>query len=328
MQGLHAVALVLLTGLLLTACLDDQTSATGDGEPGAPVIERADSAEPAAVTQDAAAGGAADETKTAGAEQDSVPEQPGYEALSLDGLTNKPLPNGEIKGSWVGLFGGTDVGVIQHAWEEGHRIDFMPDGQAIWSRMVNGVVLKSMDSQWAQDYDRLMLSFPADVAVQTGLAELAPLGLEPGGVAREPGSTPLSDDTFNPMQSSLQITLYPSYLVLTDSYGKMMVYGKLPDSDPAVGAQGLAGNWTASLNAQPDGTVIVGFADGNMVLDGWNRGGFSGTYIQGYFVGRLRQDGTTNYAVASFNEHTSGNIHGIICEGPYYTTHQPFEFIR
>lgn len=328
MQGLRAAALVLLTGLLLTACLDNGESGEGGGEPGAPVIESADSVEPAAVTQDAAAGGADDPAEAAGTEQPGEAEQPGYTAIPLDGLTNKPLPNAEIKGSWVGLFGGTDVGVIQHAWEDGHRIDFLPDGQAIWSRLVNGVVLQTMDSQWAQDYDRLLLWYPADVAVQTGLAELAPLGLEPSGADRSPGSTPLSNDSFNPMQSSLQITVYPSYLVLTDRYGKMMVYGKLPDSDPAVGAQGLAGNWTASLNAQPDGTVSVGFMDGNMVLGGWNRGEFSGTYIQGYFVGRLLQDGTANYAVASFNEHTGGNIHGILCEGPYYTTHLPFEFIR
>ena len=57
--------------------------------------------------------------------------------------------------------------------------EVITDGQAIWSRLVNGVVTKTMDSQWQQFDERLELSFPANVALQSGLASVAPLGLNP-----------------------------------------------------------------------------------------------------------------------------------------------------
>jgi hypothetical protein len=131
------------------------------------------------------------------------------------------------------------------------------------------------------------------------------------------------------MESSLEFTLYPSYLVLTDKYGRMMIYGRLSESDPAVGAQGLAGDWTASFNEQADGIVNIGFSDGNMVLAGWARGKFTGNHVSGYFVGRLTQPGgKVGFAAATSNEHTAGHVHGVICEGPYSKVHFPFEFIR
>lgn len=327
MQGLRLGAPILLSLLLLSACLNGGGQRTAGSQPSAPVIEPATKTE-AAQTPTGKRESAQQLQDTGSKDQDAGEEQSGYTAVPLTGLTNKAIESAEITGSWVGLFGMHDVGAIERTWENGQRVDFLPDGQAIWSKLENGVVTGTMDSQWTQDGAQLELSFKTDAAVRSGLAAVAPLGVNPMAAGATGGEGSSSETQFNPMQSYLDVTIYPSFLVLIDKYNRMMVYGRLSQESPGVGAQGLAGDWTASINGQPDGVLRLGFSRGGMVTYDWKEGEFGGNYVSGYFVGPLKQGDIVSYAVAASNEFTGGHIHGIICVGPYYKAHEPFEFIR
>ena len=251
--------------------------------------------------------------------QETVPP-----AAADDGQANTAsAPAGEstakapakLEGEWFAMFGRHDIGLIERAWLDGHKVVFHKDGVAIWTEITAGKPGRSLSSHWTASDGDLTLQFAAVDAVKSGMSKLAPLGIgrneEIGLLSAEkpsgtdsPGSKAVSE--------SLKFTIDGDFLTMTDGLGRIMAYGRSGASAKAPAA--WSGSYTGHIGNQANLAAQAGW-DGQALTMQLPNGQYSGQYVGGYYIGRLTLGKVLN--LAAFRPDSDGTLSGIYFPDPY-----------
>jgi len=244
-----------------------------------------------------------------------------------------------LAGTWFALFGRNDSGVEESTWENGHRVRFIQDGNNLWIRIENGWEVAAMNAKYEVHGNTVQIRFSPRSAVEYGLSKIAPLGLgrdeEVGLLSKTPGRDTeigLADKSAGQKAGdaerveNLKFIVDGDLLVLTDSKTNVMVYARLSDQAPQT-APDESGSWLGDV-AGMTGVVANAHGEGGKLtlsIDG-GKGQFDGQYVQGYFVGKLKQ--STRLSLAVLYPAADGAMNGLLLPDPYATPELGFDFKR
>lgn len=313
-----------LLGLLLTICLimlaacnkgQQQDAAATTGQAGI-----------SADTPAAAADGSATDSATAEVAQKAAERK-------------RTPPDPQIGGTWFALFGRHESGVVESAWENGHRVRFVQDGLAIWIRVENGWDVAAMESKYEVSGSTIKLTYTPARAVEFGLSQLAPLGLardeEIGLLSKTPGRDSeigLTDKAAGEKAGDaekveqLQFVHDGDLLVLTDNKSHVMVYARVPEAEaPPVPA--VAGEWLGDISGVSGIPATATLSGDTLALsiDG-GKGQYTGKFVQGYFTGKFKQGAQLSLAALQLGP--DGKLNGLLLPDPYSKPDSAFDFTR
>lgn len=246
-----------------------------------------------------------------------------------------------LAGTWFALFGRHDNGVVEASWKDGHRVRFIADGNNLWVRIENGWEVAAMNAKYQVEGDTVSITFSPSSAVKYGLGKIAPLGLgrdeEVGLLNKTPGRDTeigLADKAAGQKAGdaerveNLKFVVDGNLLVLSDSHANVMVYAKLNEQNPAPEtAPTEAGDWQGNVAGATGVSAVAKDADGKLtLLIGGGKQQFDGQYVQGYFVGKLKQG--TQLSLAVLYPAADGSLNGLLLPDPYATPDLAFDFTR
>ena len=288
---------------------------------GCPTNKQADTGAPAAA-------GTADQTTGGQAGSSATESQPGSEtappattdappAGQTDGASGS-APEGsstKLEGEWFAMFGRHDIGLVERAWLDGHKVVFHKDGVAIWTEVAAGKPGRSLSSHWSATDGDLTISFAAVDAVKSGMSKIAPLGIgrneeigllsadkPSGGESREPKL----------VNENLKFTLEGDFLTMTDGLGRVMVYGRGAAAGKPPAA--WSGSYKGHIGNQANLAVQAGW-DGQALTMQLPGGQYTGQYVGGYYIGRLTLGKVLN--LAAFSPGADGSLSGVYFPDPY-----------
>jgi len=303
--------LVLITAAaVLAGCpkppTSDQAAQNSNpaGSTAAPAPAPADPNPPAAAAATTGTGS----DKAAPGENQAAPAAPAAPGGTSAGAAT-------LEGQWFVMFGRHDVGIVEHGWNDGHKVAFFADGRAIWTEVASGKEGRILDSRWRTQGNEMVITFSAVEAAKSGISRLAPLGI---GRNEEIGLTSAYKPTAAEIEGAkvvterVKFTLDENYLTINDNLGRIMVYGRCGNS--AVKAPNLAGEYSGQFGAK---TGLKASASWNgtefsLPLAG---GSFNGQFIDGYVVGQLKYGNLMS--LAAFRTTPDGTLKGIYCTDPF-----------
>jgi hypothetical protein len=302
------ICLAMLGLLALSGCPKpgaDETNVEVTSDSGTPEAAAVDS------TSQAAAEAPADETA-------GEPAVPNGEATGE--LARKPSRK-DLTGKWFALYGGVGMGATTYTYENGHHVEFLDNGMAIWELSGQGGSQNQVVSNWDLTSGEIKLTVDKPGALSGGVGN-TPLAF---GRDDEVGLT----DSQNEQQPAIfryTPELDGSFLALKGRQGELMIYGRA-ESQNATAAPDVSGDWTlVSAPGQQD-DVKVTVTDNQMETSwGPHRNTFKGMFTNGYFVGTVTS--TAGMAIAAVTPRPDGTLDGVISTEPYSKWQSTFDFTR
>ena len=245
--------LILLTAVVLLA----GCPTTKQADTGAPATTGAPAQTEGGQTDSGATTSTPDSGTTPPAATDPAPAGP--EGSAPDGQAGGTSQ--KLEGEWFAMFGRHDIGLVEHAWLDGHKVVFQKDGIAIWTELTAGKSGRSLTSRWSTRGGDLALGFSAVDAAKSGLSRLAPLGIgrnEEIGLLSAHRPTDAEIRGAKVVTERLKFTLEGEFLTLSDSIGRLMVYGRSGmghDSPPDCAGKAYTGH----IGKQADLAAKVGW---------------------------------------------------------------------
>jgi hypothetical protein len=235
----------------------------------------------------------------------------------------------QLTGEWTALFGRQEVGVIENAWEDGHRVIFNTGDTGVWTKLVKGAKTDTVECKWRISDGDLLVTLDGTKAAKTGLWKMAPLGIgrneEIGLLKATPGSV---DTEHKMLDKRLKVVLRSDFLALTDEHTRMMVYARYKGkakSDPSAIAA-LGGEWSGKYGSN---TALIGTAtwDGKSFTLAFDDGSkFSGAFVDGYLVGRM--SALHDVSLAALQPVGTDRLVGAYTPDPYAKMLSDFSFER
>jgi hypothetical protein len=301
--------MIALAGLLALCGCPKQAgeSAAGDGQAEQEVA--IDSEAPAA---QAAADAAA-------------PEVEAEQAPGVSAGARRPSKE-ELQGKWFALYGGRGPASRTYTYENGHILEFMSSGIAMWTVTGDGGNGLQLASNWDMSNSEISLAVEKPGELNSPSIEITPLafgrddevGLTSGGGEGAVDNAPVVF-RYSPR-------LAGPYLALEGRQGELMVYGRVENNAPDS-APDLSGRWKVNTSAGA-AEAEVALQDGRLQVS-WGsplRSTFSGTYTNGYFVGTVSS--SAGSAFAALIPAAGGSLDGVISTEPYSKMETAFELVR
>jgi hypothetical protein len=297
--------LLPVAALLLSGCpkKGDQTSVQVNeiNVPASPVETPAQPAEESAPSGSSEAEGSAasNETVTAGARTPSKEE---------------------LAGRWFALYGGVGAASGRYTYEDGHQIEFLENGSAMW--IPSGGA--ELASTWTMSGDAIVVNVTNPAGLDNATFKSTPLAFgrddEVGLTSSTPGQgAPKLLFRFKPQLDN-------GFLALVGRNNELMVYGRVgnqaPDSAPDV-----SGKWQLVPAAGQTFDAEVVSAD-SIMRASWGpyHSKFEGRYTHGYWVGMVSSSGGNAYAAVT--PASNGGLDGVISTEPYTEMATTFDFTR
>jgi len=227
----------------------------------------------------------------------------------------------ELQGKWFALYGGTGMGAKTYSYENGHRLDFLDNGMAIWELSGNGGNALHVVSKWnATSGDITVTVDKPDSLTKEGIKS-TPLAFgrdDEVGLTATNGETPPAVFRFTP-------ELDGQFLALKGTKGELMVYGRV-DNPVGANVPDVSGNWTlVSAPGQQDDVKVT--VTGDTMETSWGaHNNFKGKYSRGYFIGMVTSP--TGSAYAAVMPRSDGTLDGVISTEPYDKWQSTFDFTR
>jgi hypothetical protein len=222
----------------------------------------------------------------------------------------------ELEGTWFALYGGVGLGAGTYTYENGHQVEFMSNGTAIWS--IKGQQLSSV---WSVKTGEIELTIDTPDKLGDSMKS-TPLAF---GRDNEVGLTGANSETprvifrFKPR-------LDGGFLALEGKQGELMVYGRV-DNANAAATPDVAGQWQLTPDKGQTYDAEVTMQDTRM-LASWGpyHSEFTGDFTHGYFVGTVTSTGG-GLAYAAVTP-AAGVLDGVISTEPYNKMSPTFDFVR
>ena len=235
----------------------------------------------------------------------------------------------QLTGEWTALFGRQEVGVIENAWEDGHRVTFSTGNTGVWTMLTKGAEADTVECKWRISDGDLLVTLDGSKAAKNGLWKIAPLGIgrneEIGLLKATSGSV---DTEHKILDKRLKVILNGDFLALTDEHTRMMVYARYKGkakSDPSAIAA-LGGEWSGKYGSN---TALNGTAtwDGKRFKLACDDGSeFNGVFVDGYLVGRMKS--LHAVSLAALQPVGGNSIIGAYTPDPYAKMLSDFSFER
>jgi hypothetical protein len=276
------------------------------------------------------------ETPAASAEDADSETAPAVEAAP----DTDPVPDaGELTGKWFALYGRHTLGPAEFTYEDGHTVEFFPDGTAVWSIFRSGADISHMGSRFSLRGDTLSMTFSPAEDSSKEYSQLTPLGF---GRDQEIGLTSAGRDqeigladqqaggeARGAYKLDLDVSSDGQFLSMTGDGGKLMVYGR--DDSPSAGSvPAINGEWLGHMSAHETfpATFEINGSDLTMTYGGDDpvgaRGTFRGTFTHGYFVGELVSEREPSFA--ALTPTATGALNGVYTPDPYRELKLHFDF--
>jgi hypothetical protein len=273
-------------------------------------------ADPAITATQAAADPAG---QTASSETPAETEQSGSSGQDSGSSAHAPSKS-ELEGKWFALYGGLGQGAKTYTFEDGHQIEFLASGAAIWSLTGNGGN-NQLTSMWDMNSGEIKLTIDKPDQLN-GDYKQTPLAFgrdDEVGLTGAQNETPRVVFRFKP-------SLDNEFLALVGKNGELMVYGKV-DNGAAASAPDVSGKWKLTpAPGQVYDADVKSTGDGINVTWGPYHSDFTGTWTHGYFVGPVTSSG--NLAYAAVAPTPGGTLDGVISTDPFNEMSSTFDFTR
>jgi len=261
-------------------------------------------------------------TPDATAPADNTGGQPAVANGEATGETAHKPDTKELQGKWFALYGGIGMGAKTYSFENGHQLEFLDNGMAIWALTGNGGDQMQVVSKWDLNSGQISLSIDKpDSLGKPGVAN-TPLAF---GRDDEVGLTAANGEP-QPVVFRFTPEMDGGFLALKGMKGELMVYGRA-DNGSGKNVPNVAGNWVlVSAPGQQDDAKITITGDTMEAEWGSFHSVFKGKYSHGYFIGIVTSTAGTAYAAVQ--PKTDGTLDGVISTEPYSKWQSTFDFTR
>jgi hypothetical protein len=235
---------------------------------------------------------------------------------------HKPSP-AELEGKWFALYGGVGMGATTYTYENGHQLEFLKNGMAIWELTGKGGNQFQVMSAWDLSSGELQLKVDKPETMSAGV-ENTPLAFgrddEVGLTGSESGAAQ------QPLVFRFMPELDGGFLALKGRQGELMIYGRAGNAN-AGSAPDVSGDWTlVSAPGQQDDVKVTVTGDELVTSWGPHHNTFQGRFTHGYFVGMVTSSAGT--ALAAVAPRPDGTLDGVISTEPYSKWQSTFDFTR
>jgi hypothetical protein len=214
------------------------------------------------------------------------------------------------------------MGAQTYSFENGHQLEFLENGMAIWELAGSGGGEMQLVSKWDMTSGDITLTVDKPGDMQKANIGITPLAFGRDDEVGLTGAQSQGDRAvfrFTPEMDG-------GFLALKGSKGELMVYGRAENSNAAT-APDVSGDWVlVSAPGQQD-DVKVKVIGGQMETSwGAYHNVFKGKFTHGYFVGIV--SGTAGTAYAAVTPKPDGTLDGVISTEPYDRWQTTFDFTR
>jgi hypothetical protein len=239
----------------------------------------------------------------------------------------------QLEGSWFCLYGRSSMGWGTFTYEDGHRLEFMPNGGALF--ILTGDGGQQLASNWSLAGRKLELTVAEKAEGELGeFGKVTPLafgrdseiGLTNAGRDGEIGLGADGKPAAQTMVFHFEPSLMGPFLVLEASSGELMVYGR-EDNPHAGGMPQVEGTWTLTPAVGQTYDVELKPAGNRLALNwGPQRSQMDARFTHGYFVGLVNS--TAGSAYAAFTPASDGSLDGVITPEPFLEVLPTFDLVR
>jgi hypothetical protein len=249
---------------------------------------------------------------------EAPPATPGGEETGE--TAHKPTTK-ELEGKWFALYGGIGVGARTYTFENGHQLEFLDNGMAIWELAGTGGDQFQVVSKWNMTSGDIILSVDKRGDISKGV-EQTPLGFgrdDEVGLTGSQAETPRPVFRFTPEMDG-------AFLALKGMKGELMVYGRVENAN-AESVPDVSGDWVlVSAPGQQDDVTVKMVARQMETSWGPYHNTFKGKFSNGYFIGPITSSAGTAYAAVM--PKPDGTLDGVISTEPYNKWQATFDFTR
>lgn len=231
----------------------------------------------------------------------------------------------ELQGKWFALYGGSGINSKTFTYENGHTLEFLSSGIAMWTITGNGGNGLQLASNWSMGGEDITLTVEKAGELSASPVQITPLAF---GRDDEVGLTSGGGGGVDTAPVMFRYTprLAGPYLALEGRNGELMVYGRA-ESGAAASAPNLSGRW--KLKSATGTTEAEVHSSGGDLEITWGKPmemKFHGVYTNGYFVGSVHS--TAGSALAALIPAAGGTLDGVISTEPYNELQTVFELSR
>jgi hypothetical protein len=264
----------------------------------------------------------ADATTPPGTEAKPAEGQPAVPGGEATGETAHKPSAKELQGKWFALYGGVGMGAKTYSYDNGHQLEFLANGMAIWDVSGKGDAAQQVVSKWDATSGDITVTVDKPDSLSGDSFKSTPLAF---GRDDEVGLT-AADGKAQPAVFRFTPEMDGGFLALKGMRGELMVYGRV---DNAVGANvpDVSGDWVlVSAPGQQDDVKVT--VTGNTMETSWGayHSTFKGNYSRGYFIGMVTS--TAGNAYAAVTPGPNGTLDGVISTEPFDKWQSTFDFTR